>query len=103
MFKQYRKLWWGLLALVVLTPLGLIAAGTAFGEWGTEQLAEEVGFIPQGLAAMADFWKYAVLPDYAIPGLDSTIGSVIGYVASAVIGVALVIGIITLLNRLIKE
>jgi len=65
MFKTYRKLWWGLLALIVLSPLGLLATGTAFGEWSTEELIDEVGFIPAGLSKFADFWRHVPLPDYS--------------------------------------
>ena len=33
-----KKIRWVLLALIVLSPLGLLADGTAFGEWSTEEL-----------------------------------------------------------------
>lgn len=103
MFEQHRKLWWGMLALLVLTPLGLIAQGTAFGEWGTDQLLEEVGRVPSGLAAWADTWRYAIMADYAVPGLNGSVGSVLGYIASGFIGVALVIGLVVLFSRTMKE
>ena len=38
MFKNYRNLWLALGAFIILSPLGLIATGTAFGEWGVDQL-----------------------------------------------------------------
>ena len=79
MYKKYRKLWWALGALMILSPLGLIATGTAFGEWGVDQLQEEVGFIPTGLEKMADLWAYAPLPDYGIPGLDWQFPPVCGW------------------------
>lgn len=103
MFEQHKKLWWGMLALLMLTPLGLIAQGTAFGEWGTDQLLEEAGTVPSGLAAWADAWRYAVFADYAIPGMDGSLGVVLGYVASAFIGVALVIGLVMIFSRMMKE
>jgi cobalt/nickel transport system permease protein len=37
-----RWAWAGLIALVVLTPLGLLAPGTAWGEWSREEL-EQLG------------------------------------------------------------
>ncbi len=44
-----------LLALIILCPLGLIAEGTAWGEWGTEEMAEltetgvPLGYTPSGM------------------------------------------------------
>lgn len=104
MFKRYRKLWWALLAFIILSPLGLIATGTAFGEWGTDELIGEVGFVPQGLAKFADMWTHAVLPDYGIPGLDGTFAqSAFGYITSAIVGVILVAGIMFLLGKIVKD
>ena len=37
-------------ALVILTPLGLLAEGTAWGEWGTDEIAATgAGFTPSGM------------------------------------------------------
>ncbi|MEN6389502.1 MAG: PDGLE domain-containing protein [Syntrophomonas sp.] len=104
MFKQYKKLWLGLIVLVILCPLGLVATGTAFGEWSTEELIKEVGFIPQGLERLADTWSHAPMPDYAVPGMEgSFISSAGGYIISALVGIALVVGIITLFSKIVKE
>ncbi|MDD2621258.1 MAG: PDGLE domain-containing protein [Syntrophomonadaceae bacterium] len=104
MFKAYKKLWLGLGLFVILSPLGLLATGTAFGEWGIDQLPEEAGFIPMGLAKLADLWQYAILPDYGIPGLDgSFLQSAIGYIFSAVVGVALIVAIVAVFARIVKE
>ena len=35
-FAKLRWLWAGLIALVIISPLGLLAPGTAWGEWGAE-------------------------------------------------------------------
>ncbi len=96
--QKEGKLWivWSA-ALVVLafaTPLGLLAAGTAWGEWGADELQEMLGYVPKGLASMADFWK-APIPDYSVPGL----GNVLGYVVSALIGLAIVGVLVWLLAR----
>jgi len=104
MFKQYKKLWLGLIVLILLSPLGLIATGTAFGEWSTEELIAEVGFIPQGLERMADFWSHAPMSDYAVPGLEgSFVSSAGGYIISAVVGIALVVGVFALFSKIVKE
>ena len=103
MFKSYKKLWMALSLFIILTPLGLLATGTAFGEWGTDELQEMVGYVPAGLAKMADIWHYAPLPDYSVPGLTSGFASALGYVISAVVGVFLVAGISMILSRVVDN
>lgn len=104
MFKTYKKLWFGLLALVILSPLGLLATGTAFGEWSTEELIGEVGFIPAGLAKFADFWQHVLLPDYSVPGMETGfVQSAAGYIFSAVVGILLVVLVISIFYRMAKE
>ena len=38
MDKTTRNLIVGLAALIILAPLGLLAVGETFGEWGNEEL-----------------------------------------------------------------
>jgi uncharacterized membrane protein YphA (DoxX/SURF4 family) len=103
MFKSFRKLWITLGVLVLLSPLGLLASGTAFGEWGLDQLKEEVGFVPAGVARFADLY-HSILPDYSVPALGSSAaGSIIGYILSAIAGVVLIIGVFTLFAKIIKD
>ncbi len=96
--KREGRLWilWGALGLLALaTPLGLLASGTAWGEWGIEELEEMgLGFIPQGLEKFAGWWP-APLPDYGFPRM----GAVIGYILSALAGMALVACLIWMLGR----
>lgn len=104
MFKNYSKLWLALGVFILLSPLGLIATGTAFGEWGLDELPEEVGFIPAGLEKFADFWTKSPLPDYGVPGLDAGFAqSAGGYILSAVVGVFLVVAMISLLSKIVKD
>jgi cobalt/nickel transport system permease protein len=80
----------GVLAvMLLLTPLGLIAQGTAFGEWGVDDLAERLGGIPAGLATWSGWFGGAVLPDYALPDGGNP---VLGYWISALVGSLLVAG-----------
>jgi cobalt/nickel transport system permease protein len=74
-----------LVLLAFATPLGLLAAGTAWGEWGAGELKNMLGYVPKGLEGMANFWK-APLADYSVPG----VGDIPGYVISALIGLAIV-------------
>ncbi|NLV21309.1 MAG: cobalamin biosynthesis protein [Syntrophomonadaceae bacterium] len=104
MFKEFKKLWMALGLFIILCPLGLIATGTAFGEWGTDQLSEEVGFIPAGLAKFADFWSGSLLPDYGVPGWDADFIQLAGgYILSALVGVALVVLLISFFSKIVKD
>ncbi|MGC7871186.1 cobalt transporter CbiM [Desulfosporosinus sp. SYSU MS00001] len=94
---RYRTLIIGLLVLAVLSPLGLLASGTAWGEWGGEELQAKFGFIPNGLQKFGDFWHHAFLKDYGISGYDHTFWQqALGYLLSAFFGL-LVIGMIALI------
>ena len=90
-------LWVGIVVLIVASPLGLLAPGTAWGEWGTEQL-KELGFeaVPTGLEKLSSLWG-APLAGYNLPALGNTN---LGYILSAVVGIgiiALVVWLFTLL------
>jgi cobalt/nickel transport protein len=92
-----------LVVLVILTPLGLLAAGETFGEWGTEYFKEKLGYVPPGLEGLSSIWG-APMPDYGIPGLgDTTIGAAAGYIVSAVIGSIVCIGALYILGKLVVK
>lgn len=75
-----------LIALMLLTPLGLIAQGSAWGEWQAEEFKSLVGYIPQGIAKYAEIFS-APFPDYSLPLLgESFLGISAGYVFSAIVG-----------------
>ena len=82
-----------LAALILLTPLGLLAEGTAWGEWGTDEIASTgAGYIPPG---MAGGWEWSsLLPDYSFTGMPAGIG----YILSALIGTALLLIVFKLLS-----
>jgi len=104
MFKKFSKLWIALGVFILLSPVGLIATGTAFGEWGLDQLPEEVGFVPAGLARFADLWSKAPMPDYGVPGLDANfMQSAAGYILSALVGAILIIAIVSLFSKVVKD
>lgn len=83
---------YGLVALLAgLSPIGLLASGTAWGEWGAGEIkgivtaGRPLGFVPAGMRT--GFSLEALFPDYAMPGLSEWLG----YVLSAVAGVALLV------------
>lgn len=93
------KLWWGIAGLIILSPLGLLAPGTAWGEWGIEEIKELLGMTPPGMARLAEKW-HALFPDYGLPGFDKTFGqSAAVYILSAVVGIAVTVGLTYLFAR----
>lgn len=102
--KQKIKPVFALLAgLVCLSPVGLLAAGTAWGEWGADEIRNVVsggsalGFVPKGMANGIDYG--APLPGYAIGGLPE----IAGYVLSAVAGAAILIIVFKLISLAVKN
>ena len=68
--NQNKKLWWGLILLILLSPLGLILpeifrSGPAWGEWSLEEIEKMLGFIPEGLKKWTDLWS-SPLPEYNV-------------------------------------
>jgi len=88
--KIIRNLAIGLIFLIIFAPLGLLAAGTAYGEWAPDELKDRIGFVPYGLEELSDLW-HAPFQDYNIPHApsfkDSKLVSSAGYILSAVLGV----------------
>ncbi len=95
--RQMGKSGWALVgvlgALVVLTPLGLLAPGGADFEWGAEELRSMVGYAPAGLTQLAGLWQWAPLRDYQLPGAVAEVSfwqQAPAYLLSAVLGVGLI-------------
>jgi len=97
-----RPLWIRLALLMLLTPLGILAAGSAWGEWSVrdfsnpemrEKIAAVSGNIalparqPQGLARLSSLWS-APFPQYAPPFVRRP---AFGYVMSATFGSGLIV------------
>jgi hypothetical protein len=103
MDKIVRNLAIGLLLLMIFAPLGLLAAGETFGEWGSEELQEKLGYVPSGLEQLSGLWN-APLPDYAFPGGgDSMTVSAAAYILSAVIGVVVGGGLLYFVGKKIAK
>lgn len=87
-----------LVALMAAVPLGLLAEGTAWGEWGIDEIAATgAGYTPHGM--QNGFAWNSLLPDYSVSGMPDWLG----YVLSAVVGVSLLIIIFRLLGGNRKE
>lgn len=83
---RWRRVWAGMLLAVALSPLGLLATGEAWGEWGAAETSKRVGYTPQRMAAAEEHgWKgFNLLPDYLS---DRGAG---GYLFAALAGALLV-------------
>ena len=89
--------------LIAASPAGLLAQGTAWGEWGADEISaivtngKTLGYTPQGLSK--GWTLQALLPDYAVSGFNE----IIGYILSAIIGTALLIIFFKLLSIPVKK
>ena len=92
-----------LAALVVLCPLGLLAVGTAYGEWGPDDIKDMVGYVPAGLEQLSSLWS-APLADYDFPGGHETVPEQApGYYVSAIVGVLLCAGVLYGVGKVIAK
>lgn len=101
-WRRTRPLWISLGVLLALTPIGIVAAGSAWGEWTPADFANEAArrqiarasrsvqppaFTPHGLRQLADVWT-SPMPRYSAPFLRS---AAFGYLLSAMTGTGLII------------
>lgn len=107
-----RRLWLGLAVMMVLTPLGLLATATAWGEWAPQDFATDHAMItaqslnhaapavaPAGMARLATVWT-SPIPDYAPAFMH---GHAFGYLLSACVGTGLIILLWLLLAVLLRR
>ena len=89
-----------LIGMVCLSPIGLLATGTAWGEWGTDEInsvvasGKALGFIPKGMQGGFSF--KALMPDYSVNGVSD----IMGYILSAIGGVAITIILFKLISNI---
>jgi cobalt/nickel transport system permease protein len=96
-WRSTRPLWVAMAVLMVLTPLGILAAGSAWGEWAPRDFSSETArrqmasssgqmappaAAPAGLQRLASVWT-APMPGYA-PRFVKSNG--FGYLLSALMG-----------------
>ncbi len=104
MTRFQKKLWIGLLIMALLTPLGVLLpekfkAEEAWGEWGTEKLEKLIGYVPEGLRRLADFWK-APIPDYNFGGEGASLTlQAVSYIVSGLLGIGVCAFVVFLISR----
>lgn len=107
--KTAARIGLGLVALALLSPLGLVLperfkAGSAWGEWGADEMGRLVGYVPQGLQRLSEVW-HAPLPDYAFRGWEGKGLAQLSaaYVASAFVGIGAVALLAWLLGKWLSK
>jgi cobalt/nickel transport system permease protein len=109
-----RSYWLALGLLLALTPLGILAGGTAWGEWQASDFADPVtrdeiaaasfdhappASPPEGLERLSSLWT-APLAGYTAPWVSSP---AVGYALSAMFGTGVVILISTVVARALRR
>ena len=99
--KSLRKLWLTIALLLLLTPLGVLATGKAWGEWSASEFSSAEGRarvaassqnqstpsqVPTGLQRLSTLWT-APIPAYAPRFVKSPS---VGYLLSGMFGIGLV-------------
>jgi cobalt/nickel transport system permease protein len=112
--KTLRPLWAGLCVLLILTPLGILATGSAWGEWMARDFANpavrhEIAATslnqaapmraPEGLARLSQIWT-APFARYAPPYIRS---AAFGYLLSAMFGAGLILLACLTAGRLVER
>ncbi|GIV16434.1 MAG: hypothetical protein KatS3mg022_1869 [Armatimonadota bacterium] len=80
------RLWMVFALVLLLTPLGLIATGSAWGEWDEETLQKLVGYVPAGILRFGEGVLKPLIPDYTLPGREGRFWEVVSYLLSAAVG-----------------
>lgn len=95
--SKKRPMYALLLVLIAISPIGLLAAGSAWGEWSGDEIKNMIGYIPRAFQNGINY--SAVASDYSVSGMNE----VIGYIVSAAAGVAVILILFKLLSSLKKE
>ena len=106
-----RRLWLSVALLMLLTPLGILAAGKAWSEWSPAEFARPgspaqaaatsipAGAVPAGMQKLANLWT-APFPAYAPAFVKST---AFGYLLSAMFGVGFLLALSLLMQRYLQR
>lgn len=101
--KKSKPIWGLVIGLVCLSPIGLLASGTAWGEWAADEISSvagsgsALGYVPEGMTNGIQY--SALLPDYSVSGLPEALG----YIISAILGVALLVIVFKIISSLKKD
>jgi cobalt/nickel transport system permease protein len=107
-----RRLWLAVALLMLVTPLGILAAGKAWSEWSPSEFTRSgsraqtaaattlpAGDIPAGMQRLANLWT-APFPAYAPAFVRS---AAFGYLLSAMFGVGFLLALSLLAQRYLER
>jgi cobalt/nickel transport system permease protein len=100
--KKIHGIYALIIGLVCLSPLGLLASGTAWGEWGVDEIQDVMtggnvlGYVPEGM--QNGFSLKTLMPDYTLKGLPDAAS----YLLSAAAGVFILIIVFKVVASLVK-
>jgi len=106
--RSLQTLWIAVTALMLVTPLGILAGGTAWGEWSPAKMARvpapaqavnSAQSVPSGLQRLSNLWT-APFPAYA-PSFVRSRG--FGYLLSAMFGVGVLLAASLVLRLLLHR
>lgn len=99
---KYKKLFYVMMVMILLTPLGLLTTYSTWGEWSRKELKKMLGYVPRGLDRFADIWK-GILPDYQHASASTSFAQAIFYIFSAILGALIIYVILTILLKHLKK
>jgi hypothetical protein len=100
---RYSKGWMILIVLAILSPLGAIAIGEAWGEWGIDAIEKAVGYRPEGMERTVESVPRAPIPDYEIPGFEERGLGGAGLILSALLGAGITAGAAYGIARMVRH
>lgn len=95
---RMRPIYALIIGMIALSPLGLLAHGTAWGEWGKDEINRVVskgkvlGYVPEGMKK--GFNLKALMPDYSLKGMPEALG----YIISGLIAVSFLVIVFKLIS-----
>jgi cobalt/nickel transport system permease protein len=99
--KPLNWAWAALGAIILITPIGLLAPGSAWGEWDPRELAASLHLsqVPAGMARLNGLYT-ALMPDYAPAFIKNPY---VGYIFAGVVGAAIIAALVWLWGRLLSK
>lgn len=94
--KKYLLIF--ILTIMVLTPLGLIAEGPAWGEWSVDEIRSMIGYVPQSIENTKPLVR-AIVPDYEISGVSPLVSTWV----SAAFGAGLIFAVMIGIKKSVKR
>ena len=87
--------WWWVIGLAIAAVIVIVLAPLASSDPdGLERVAGDLGFLDQARDAV-----YSIIPDYAVPGVDGNLSTIL----AGLIGIVIVFGVMILVGRLLAR